>query len=61
MKKEPRTRKDGLCYLASCRKPITTVTKYGDADAFCSSVCCREYFGCPVPPKVPGVMVGSSS
>ena len=43
VKQEPKIRKDGLCVV--CRKPLTTVERYGDKDAFCSSSCCREYHG----------------
>lgn len=56
---EPKPLKSKRCIV--CKKPITTVTKYGEADAFCSSVCCREYFGTALPPKEPGVPVGASA
>ena len=43
MKSEPPIRKDGRCVV--CKKLITTDDRYGEADAFCSSTCCRLYFG----------------
>ena len=47
MKREPRPRKDGRCII--CNKLIV-VAKPADADAFCSAVCCRDYFGHPLQP-----------
>jgi hypothetical protein len=40
---EPEIREDGRCVV--CETPITTITRYGEADAFCKSRCAREYFG----------------
>jgi hypothetical protein len=40
---EPQPRVDGCCLV--CEKPITTVNKWGEADAFCTSRCCRSFFG----------------
>ncbi len=40
---EPEPREDGRCIV--CGEPITTITKYGEADAFDKARCCREYFG----------------
>lgn len=39
---EPAIRKDNRCVV--CKKPITTVTRYGEADAFCSRSCACSYF-----------------
>ena len=47
MKKEPRVRKDLRCVV--CRKPLHTVEKYGEKDAFCTSNCCRVFFEIPIP------------
>lgn len=40
---EPPYPKDGRCVV--CGKPITTDTRYGEADAFCSAACAKEWFG----------------
>lgn len=40
---EPKPREDGRC--AVCEKPVTTLNKWGEADAFCTSRCCRVFFG----------------
>jgi hypothetical protein len=40
---EPAIREDGRCVV--CEKPLSTITRYGEADAFCTSRCCRRYFG----------------
>jgi len=40
---EPKIRKDGRCVV--CGTPITTITRHGEADAFCKSKCARKYFG----------------
>ena len=50
---EPLPRKDGRCLV--CENPITTITKYGEADAFCRSKCAREYFGTQLAVDVDGV------
>lgn len=39
---EPPPRVDGLCVV--CEKPVATVNKWGEADAFCTSRCCRVFF-----------------
>lgn len=54
---EPTRRADGLCALHECRKPLPQVTevmrRYArnqiERDPFCSSRCCRTYYGCPAP------------
>lgn len=40
---EPVPREDGRCVV--CEKPITTITKYSPADAFCRAACAKEWFG----------------
>jgi hypothetical protein len=55
--KEPKPTKE--CVV--CKKENKTVEIYGDADAFCSSTCCREYFGTQLPLPEKGVAVGASS
>lgn len=50
---EPRRRKDGLCALETCRKPIKPPARYRrdidrrvyEREAFCSAACARAYFG----------------
>lgn len=42
---EPSPRKDGLCVQCQTSEVPRSATKYADADAFCSSRCCRAYFG----------------
>lgn len=50
---EPTPRADGRCVV--CEKANTTQTQYGgDPDAFCSSRCCRSYFGCELAIDVDG-------
>jgi len=61
MTNEPEIQEDGRCVLPSCHKVITTVSRWGDPDAFCSTACCREWYGIPLPKPVPGVAVGASS
>lgn len=47
--KEPRPRKDGLCALASCRKPrkLAGLKKVyrdeAERDPFCSRPCCEQW------------------
>lgn len=56
---EPTPRQDGLCYV--CEKPVTTDTQYGgDADAFCSSRCCRSHFGCELEVDIDGSAIGKA-
>ncbi len=45
MKLEPPIPRDGRC--AVCKKPLPAIERYGAGheDAFCSTGCCREYFG----------------
>lgn len=43
MIEEPAIREDGRCVV--CETPITTITRYGEADGFCTSRCARKYFG----------------
>ena len=40
---EPAIPKDNRCVV--CEKPITTVTRYGEADAFDTAACAKIYFG----------------
>ena len=40
---EPKIPKSNRCVV--CDKQITTITRYGEADAFCKSKCARSYFG----------------
>lgn len=39
MRAEPKPRRDGLCIVCKKKKPVLAL------DAFCSTVCCRSYFG----------------
>lgn len=41
-KKEPRVRRDGLCTV--CKKERPVVAKK-NLDPFCSSPCCRAWYG----------------
>lgn len=59
MRREPAIRKDGCCHV--CGKVITTDTRYGEADAFCSTVCCRLYYGTSLAPPERGIPVGASA
>lgn len=45
MVKEPAIPKDGRCLI--CKKPLVPIKRYGAGfeDAFCSTGCCRKYFG----------------
>ena len=45
MKPEPKIPKDGKCIV--CGKPLVKIKQYGTGseDAFCSTGCCRKYFG----------------
>jgi hypothetical protein len=61
MTTEPAIRRDGKCALPSCRKVIKTVVRWGDPDAFCSTACCREWFGTDLPKPERGVPVGASA
>jgi hypothetical protein len=61
MKREPDIRRDGRCANPDCRKVIKTITRYGDADAFCSTGCCRTWFGTDLPKPERGVPVGASA
>lgn len=47
MKAEPKIPKNGLCIV--CKKPLVPIKRYGAGaeDAFCSTVCCKTYFGVP--------------
>jgi hypothetical protein len=55
MKKDPRVRKDGKCYV--CKKPrrLPKALQKGvpvqmyELDPFCSSVCARVYHANPLP------------
>ena len=40
---EPKIPKSNRCVV--CDKQITTITRYGEADGFCTSRCCRQWFG----------------
>lgn len=40
---EPKPRVDGRCLV--CEKPVTTDNRWGEPDAFCTSRCCRSFFG----------------
>jgi hypothetical protein len=44
LKPDPRLRRDGTC--SQCRGPRPAAC---GKDPFCSSVCCRAYFGLPSP------------
>jgi hypothetical protein len=61
MKADPPIRKSGRCALPGCKKKIKTITIYGEADAFCSTACCREWHGTSLPKPVRGIAVGASS
>jgi hypothetical protein len=39
MRPEPKPRRNGLCIVCKKRRPVLSL------DAFCSTVCCRSYFG----------------
>ena len=41
-KPEPQPRDDGRCVV--CEKKVPLLPHHG-GDAFCSTVCCRAYFG----------------
>lgn len=43
-RREPRPRRDGLCALKTCRKPLGKQAK-AHGDAFHTSLCCRRYHG----------------
>lgn len=43
LREEPVPREDGRCIV--CEKPVTSEDKWGEKDAFCTSRCCRSYFG----------------
>jgi hypothetical protein len=55
MRSEPPIPADRRCVV--CKKKITTVDRYGEADAFCSAVCCREWFGTSIQKPEKGVTV----
>jgi hypothetical protein len=59
MRTEPRLPKDGRCVV--CGKVITTDNRYGEVDAFCSAVCCRDYYGTSLAPPEKGRPVSASS
>ena len=44
MKKEPKQRRDGMCALRTCRKPLPApAVKH--SDPFHTSICCRMFHG----------------
>lgn len=44
MRRDPRPRRDGLCALRTCRKPVGKRAK-AHGDPFHTSLCCRQYHG----------------
>jgi len=42
---DPRPASDGLCVVTDCGKPRTRIAELND-DPFCSTVCCRRWYGC---------------
>lgn len=41
---DPRMRDDRTCVAAECDKPLTPIA-VANEDPFCSTVCCRAYYG----------------
>lgn len=44
---DPRMRDDHVCVVAECDKPLTSIA-VANEDPFCSTVCCRAYYGAGV-------------
>ncbi len=47
-KMPPTMRPDHICFQPECDKPLPEVAIKHE-DPFCSSVCCREYYGTQLP------------
>lgn len=62
---EPAVRADGLCARPGCSSPLPRsrqLRKYAgaalDSDPFCSTVCCKLYYGLAAHAKAPGPAKG---
>jgi hypothetical protein len=58
VKTDPPTRQDGRCIQCEKRRPPTAVEF---DDPFCSSDCCRAFYGCPLRDAKPKAKQGPST
>ena len=57
---EPLMRPDFKCTVPGCRKPLPEAA-VANEDPFCSTGCCKEWYGVEIKLKKPGVPVGASA